>query len=113
MLFNIVLVPMAIFMVTIISEIKNNLTKFNFVPKKMIEKVEDLLSEEDVISYNKKYMLPMCYILMGIMITMSIATIIFERDIYHIFIMFGFFGWFLNLAIFWILGTIDLNKKIR
>lgn len=111
MLFNIVLIPMQIFFIIVILQINNNPLKFYFIPKRIINEIKNSFNEEYISNYNKKYMLPYSYISLIILILMSISFI-FDRGVYNNIIVHGFYAYFINTFIFWVIAARSIKKKI-
>lgn len=113
MLFNLVLIPIEVFLILMIYKIKNNITELNFEPKMVKVQTEYLydLDEEFIEKYNRNYTLPPIKIGLFLLIVMSIAVTIFERELYHKVVTVGFFMYFVIFGIYFILGKINLNKR--
>lgn len=115
MLFNIVLLPIELFFIYMIIKIKNNISEPHFYTgkgKKYLESIYEL-DEKYIEKHNKKYILPYLYIDLCILITMSVSTFIFEKEIYHKFIVGGFIAYFIVIIIFGGLGMLSMYNKMQ
>ena len=115
MLFNIVLLPIELFFIYMIIKVKDNISKSHFYTDKGEKYLRNIHEfDEDYIKiYNKKYILPYLYINLFILVIMSISTLIFEKEIYHKFIIFGFIAYFVVIVVFGGLGMLNMNKKMN
>lgn len=114
MLFNLVLIPIEIMVVFMIKQVRNNLSELHLYSNTAKKHMSNFhkIDEEYIEKYNKKYILPMLYIILVVLIIMSISTIIFEREVYHKFIMGGFSVYFIILTIFSGLGMLSMYKRL-
>ncbi|MGO1369680.1 MAG: hypothetical protein ACTHVE_09075 [Senegalia sp. (in: firmicutes)] len=115
MLFNLVLIPIEMLFIYMIIKIQKEITKMHYTSVKAEKYLDNIYKLDKVYieNYNKKYNLPPLYINLLVLIVMSISTIIFEREIYHKFIMGGFGVYFIVLTIFTGLGMLNMYKKLN
>ncbi|MGO1368692.1 MAG: hypothetical protein ACTHVE_05235 [Senegalia sp. (in: firmicutes)] len=115
MLFNLVLISIEIMIIFMIKQVRNNLTKLHLYSHKAKKYMANFhkIDEDYIKEYNKKYILPMLYIILIVLIIMSISTIIFERDVYHRFIMGGFTVYFIVITVFTGLSMLIMNKRVN